>query len=316
MDKKSNINLPNFKLDDFFTTQEQRDDNKKEKIENIEISLIDSFPNHPFKVVENDDLRKLEESINSNGVLEPIIVREKGERYEIVSGHRRKRASELIGNKSIPCIVRNMTDDEATIYMVDSNMHREFLLPSEKAKAYKMKLEAMKHQGIRSDLTLSPTGNKLRTAELIGAETGDSKNQVYRYIRLNELIPELLQMVDNSLLGEVPSIALRPAVELSYLKKNEQLLILDAIGYTEATPSHAQTIKFRKLSEINKLSDDKVQEIMCQEKPNQIPKIKLSEDKIRNVVPKNIRISNIEEFVIKACEFYGRHLKERNKNER
>ena len=185
MDKKSNINLPNFKLDDFFTTQEQRDDNKKEKIENIEISLIDSFPNHPFKVVENDDLRKLEESINSNGVLEPIIVREKGERYEIVSGHRRKRASELIGNKSIPCIVRNMTDDEATIYMVDSNMHREFLLPSEKAKAYKMKLEAMKHQGIRSDLTLSPTGNKLRTAELIGAETGDSKNQVYRYIRLN-----------------------------------------------------------------------------------------------------------------------------------
>ena len=315
MDKKSNIDRPNFNLDDFFTTQEQRDDKQKEKIENIDLSMIDCFPNHPFKVIENDELRKLEESINANGVLEPIIVREKGERYEIISGHRRKRASELIGNKSIPCIVRNMSDDEAIIYMVDSNMHREFILPSEKAKAYKMKLDAIKHQGSRQDLTSSPVGNKL-SSELRGAEAGGSKNQVYRYIRLNELIPELLQMVDNSVLGESPSIALRPAVELSYLKKDEQLLVLDSIGYTEATPSHAQTIEFRKLSDSNNLNEEKIREIMEQEKPNQVPKIKLSEDKIRSVVPRNIRINNYEDFIIKACEFYGRHLKERDKCER
>ena len=312
MEKKSYIDHQTFKLDDFFTTQEQRDENKKEKIEIIDLDLIDDFPEHPFKVRENEDLIKLQESIKLNGVLEPIIVRKKGDRYEIVSGHRRKKASELIGKSEIPCIVRNMSDDEATIYMVDSNMHREFILPSEKAKAYKMKLDAMKHQGIRNDLTSFPVGNKLTSAETVGKEMGESKNQVYRFIRLNYLIPELLDMVDNSVLEQTPSIALRPAVELSYLKESEQKLVLDSINYTDSTPSHAQAIQFRKLSENNQLTEQKIDEIMSQEKPNQIPRISLSEDKIRKVIPKSLKINDMEDFVIKACEYYGRHLREKN----
>lgn len=312
MEKKSYIDHSMFKLDDFFTTQEQRDENKKEKIEIIKLDLIDDFPEHPFQVRENEELVKLQESIKVNGVLEPIIVRKKDDRYEIVSGHRRKKASELIGKGEIPCIVRNMSDDEATIYMVDSNMHREFILPSEKAKAYKMKLEAIRHQGIRNDLTSFPVGNKLTSAETIGKEMGESKNQVYRFIRLNYLIPELLDMVDNSVLEQTPSIALRPAVELSYLKEKEQKLILDAINYTDATPSHAQAIQFRKLNDENKLSEQKINEIMNQEKPNQIPRISFSEEKIRSVIPKNLKINNMEDFVIKACEYYGRHLREKN----
>ena len=307
MEKKSYIDHQTFKLDDFFTTQEQRDENKKEKIEIIDLDLIDDFPEHPFKVRENEDLIKLQESIKLNGVLEPIIVRKKDNRYEIVSGHRRKKASELIGKSEIPCIVRNMSDDEATIYMVDSNMHREFILPSEKAK-----LDAMKHQGIRNDLTSFPVGNKLTSAETVGKEMGESKNQVYRFIRLNYLIPELLDMVDNSVLEQTPSIALRPAVELSYLKESEQKLVLDSINYTDSTPSHAQAIQLRKLSENNQLTEQKIDEIMSQEKPNQIPRISLSEDKIRKVIPKSLKINDMEDFVIKACEYYGRHLREKN----
>lgn len=312
MEKKNYIDHPTFKLDDFFTTQEQRDENEKEKIEIIKLDLIDDFPEHPFKVRENEELIKLQESIKLNGVLEPIIVRKKDNRYEIVSGHRRKKASELIGKSEIPCIVRNMSDDEATIYMVDSNMHREFILPSEKARAYKMKLDAMKHQGIRNDLTSFPVGNKLTSAETVGKEMGESKNQVYRFIRLNYLIPELLDMVDNSALEQTPSIALRPAVELSYLKEHDQKLVLDAINYTDSTPSHAQAIQFRKLNDENRLTEQKINEIMSQEKPNQIPRISFSEEKIRNVIPKNLKINDMEDFVIKACEYYGRHLKEKS----
>lgn len=308
MEKRS-IDIPRG-IDSLFTTQEQRDDMKKEKIENIDISLIDNFVDHPFKVLENDDMRKLEESIYQNGVLEPIIVREKENRYEILSGHRRKYASELIGNKSIPCIIRNMSDDEAIIFMVDSNLHREFILPSEKAKAYKMKLDAVKHQG--KD-TLGPLGAKIRSDDLIGKESGDSGRQVQRYIRLNELIPDLLQMVDNAYLEESPTIALRPAVELSYLNKTEQEMVLDAIGYCDATPSHAQAIKLRKLSSENKLDELSVEDIMIQDKPNQIPKVKVSEDKIKEVIPKSIKINNMEEFVVKACEFYGNYLKNQNR---
>lgn len=314
--EKKNIDVPKFQVDDFFTTQEQRDENEKEKIENIELSLIDNFVNHPFKVVENEELRKLEESINSNGVLEPIIVRQKEDRYEILSGHRRKYASELIGNKTIPCIVRNMSDEDAIVFMVDSNMHREFILPSEKAKAYKMKYDAIKKQGKRTDITSGPMGQKLNSRELLSQTVDDSARQIQRYIRLNELIPELLDMVDNSVINETPAIALRPAVELSYLKKEEQLLILDAIGYSDATPSHAQTIKIRKLSEVNKLTEEMIEDIMFESKPNQIQKIKLNEDKIRDVIPKNLRINNMEDFILKACEFYGRHLNEKSKSER
>ena len=229
---KENENKKLFELpagiDDLFSTQEQRDDAKKEKVEELDISLLDSFPEHPFKVLENEDLKKLQDSIKDNGILEPIIVRKKDDgRYEIVSGHRRKKACELNGLTKIPCLVRDMSDDDATIYMVDSNMHREVILPSEKAFAYKMKLEAMKHQGQRTDLTYSPVGTKLTSF----SEIEDTKTQIYRYVRLTNLIPKLLEYVDNLVLDkdDEPCIALRPAVELSYLTRDEQLMLLDNI---------------------------------------------------------------------------------------
>ena len=289
-----------FNLDDFYTSQEQRDEEKKEKVEEISIDLLDEFPNHPFKVLKNEELSKLEESIKDNGVLEPIIVRKKDDRYEIVSGHRRKLAR--------PCIVRDMNDDEATIYMVDSNMHRETILPSEKAKAYKMKLDALSHQGQRNDLTSARVGHKSR--DMIAEENGESREQVRRYIRLNELIPELLDMVDNK------EIAFNPAVELSYLKKKEQEVLLDTMNYCDATPSHAQAIILKKLSQNGELNDEKIVDLMEQEKPNQISKIKIREDKIQSVIPKNLRIDNYEDFVVKACEYYGRHLIKNREQER
>ena len=308
MEKKSILDPMPFTVDSFFTTQEQRDEEKKEKVEEISIDLLDEFPNHPFKVLKNEELSKLEESIKDNGVLEPIIVRKKDDRYEIVSGHRRKLASTLVGLKSIPCIVRNMNDDEATIYMVDSNMHRETILPSEKARAYKMKLDALSHQGQRNDLTSARVGHKSR--DMIAEENGESREQVRRYIRLNELIPELLDMVDNK------EIAFNPAVELSYLKKKEQEVLLDTMNYCDATPSHAQAIILKKLSQNGELNDEKIVDLMEQEKPNQISKIKIREDKIQSVIPKNLRIDNYEDFVVKACEYYGRHLIKNREQER
>jgi len=308
MEKKSILDPMPFTVDSFFTTQEQRDEEKKEKVEEISIDLLDEFPNHPFKVLKNEELSKLEESIKDNGVLEPIIVRKKDDRYEIVSGHRRKLASTLVGLTSIPCIVRDMNDDEATIYMVDSNMHRETILPSEKAKAYKMKLDALSHQGQRNDLTSARVGHKSR--DMIAEENGESREQVRRYIRLNELIPELLDMVDNK------EIAFNPAVELSYLKKKEQEVLLDTMNYCDATPSHAQAIILKKLSQNGELNDEKIVDLMEQEKPNQISKIKIREDKIQSVIPKNLRIDNYEDFVIKACEYYGRHLIKNREQER
>ena len=305
MEKKNILDPLPFKVDDFFTTQEQRDEAKKEKIEEIEIDLLDTFKDHPFKVLKNDDLSKLEESIKVNGVLEPIIVRKKDDRYEIVSGHRRKLASELIGLKTIPAIIRDMSDDEATIYMVDSNMHRESLLPSEKAKAYKMKLDALNHQGVTS----GQVGQKY-SRDLLADETNESSRQIQRYIRLNYLTPELLDMVDNN------KIAFNPAVEISYLKKSEQELLLEAMSYSDSTPSHAQTIILKKLSQEGKLTDDKILEIVEQEKPNQKPKIKISEEKLRSSIPKNIRIDNYEEFIFKAVDYYSRHLEKMKAQER
>jgi ParB family chromosome partitioning protein len=239
MERKSIIDPVSFKVDDFFTTQKERDEARKEKVEELNINDLVDFKNHPFKVVNNDDLKKLEESIKVNGILEPIIVRKKDDHYEIISGHRRKLASEIIGLKSIPCIIRDMTDDDAVIYMVDSNMHRESILPSEKAKAYKMKLDAINHQG----RTLSQVATKSDSAKEIGEEYGESRDQVFRYVRLNNLIPELLDKVDTK------EIAFNPAVEISYLKKQEQEMLLDAMNYCEATPSHAQTIILKKLSQ-------------------------------------------------------------------
>lgn len=305
MEKKNILDPLPFKVDDFFTTQEQRDEAKKEKIEEIDINLLDTFKNHPFKVLKNEDLNKLEESIKDNGVLEPIIVRKKDDRYDIVSGHRRKLASELIGLKTIPAIIRNMTDDEATIYMVDSNMHRESLLPSEKAKAFKMKLDALNHQGVSS----GQVGQKY-SRDILADETNESSRQIQRYIRLNYLTPELLEMVDNN------KIAFNPAVEISYLKKSEQEMLLEAMKYSDSTPSHAQTIILKKLSQEGKLTDDKLLEIIEQEKPNQKPKVKISEEKLKSIIPKNIKIASYEDFIFKAVDYYSKHLEKLKAQER
>ena len=303
---KQKMHLP--KLDDLFTTEEERVRNNSELITEINISDIDNFPNHPFKVIDNDELFQMSESIKEKGVIVPALVRPKEDgRYEMVSGHRRKRASELAGLDKIPCIVRDLSDDEAIIAMVDSNMQREEILPSERAFAYKMKLEAMTHQGKRNDLTSDQVGPKLRSNTLLSNEVGDSETQIKRYIRLTYLIPELLEKVDNK------EIAFNPGVELSYLKEEEQYAILDCMEYNDCTPSHAQTIIMKRMSQEGTLNEDKIDEILSQEKPNQIPKIRLNENRIRSVLPKNVGNDQIENFVIKAIEFYSNHLRNRDR---
>ena len=306
------MHLP--KIDDLFTTQEERDSANLEKIVNINLNEIDDFPEHPFKVVENDEMKDMMESIQDKGVLVPTIVRKKEDgRYEMISGHRRKKASELLNLETLPCIVRDLTNDEATIIMVDSNLQREKILPSEKAFAYKMKLEAIKHQGIRTDLTSVPMAQKSdskSSRQMIAEQVGESQDQVRRYIRLTELVPELLEMVDNE------KIAFRPAVELSYLTQDEQYQLLDCIEYTEATPSLAQAIKLKKLSQNNKLTTDDIDEIMSQRKPNQIETYKFDKDRIRGVLPRNIEEEKIEDFVVKSIEFYSKYLKQKELNVR
>ena len=303
----------NFNLDDFYTTQEQRDEEKKEKIEEIDISLIDNFKNHPFKLLENEELKSLEESIKSNGLMEAVIIRPKDNgRYEMVSGHRRLLACKNMGLQNIPCRIRNLTDDEAIIYMVDSNLHREKILPSEKAFAYKMKLEALNHQGKRNDLTSGQHDQKL-SREALAEESNDSERQIQRYIRLTFLIPELLQMVDNAELKESPSIALTPAVELSYLKKNEQSYLAEYISFNLVTPSLAQAIKLRELSINGLLSQDNIESLLDEPKANQVLKFKINEDKLYNVVPKSITRDRLEDFVMKACEHYSKYLKQKDR---
>lgn len=296
------------KLDDLFTTEEERVKNNSELITEIDISNIDNFPDHPFKVIENEELLQMSESIKEKGVIVPALVRPKEDgRYEMISGHRRKRASELAGLEKIPCIVRELSDDEAIIAMVDSNMQREEILPSERAFAYKMKLDAMNRQGKRTDLTFSQVGIKFNSYEELSEQSGDSRNQIHRYIRLTHLIPELLEKVDNK------EIAFNPGVELSYLKEEEQYALLDCIDYNDCTPSHAQTIIMKKLSQEGKLDEDKIDDILSQEKPNQIPKIKFNESRIRSVLPKNVGNDQIENFVVKAIEFYSNHLRNRDR---
>lgn len=305
--KKQDIPMP-FKLDDFFTTQEERDEEQREHVEQIDLNLIDDFKDHPFKVIDNDELKSLEESIRNSGVLSPAIVRKKEDgRYEMVSGHRRKFACNKLGLGTIPCIVKDLSDDEATIFMVDSNLQREKLLPSEKAFAYKMKYDAMKHQGRTSD----QLGPKLTTEE-IGDEHGVSSTQVKRYIRLTYLVPELLEMVDNSELKVSPAIAFNPAVELSYLQEDEQRDLVDFIDDEESTPSLSQAIQMKKLSQSNELDLDTIHDIMSQQKPNQVAKFKIHEDKLFEVIPKNIERDNVEDFVLKACSFYTKHLRQRD----
>ena len=305
-----------FNLDDFYTTQEQRDDEKKEKIENIDIKLIDNFKDHPFKVLDNDELRTLEDSIKTNGLMEAVILRPKKDgRYEMISGHRRLLACKKLGLESIPSRVRNLTDDEAIIYMVDSNLHREKLLPSEKAFAYKMKLEAMKHQGtyLQDDETSRQLGDKLKSVDILSSKSEDSARQIHRYIRLTYLIPELLQMVDNAELKENPSIALNPAVNLSYLTKEEQKMLAEYIEFNLVTPSLEQAIKLKELSKGGILKEENIETLLDVPKANQIQKFKINEEKLFDVVPKNIERDKLEDFVIKACEFYSKHLRNKER---
>ena len=299
-------------LDDLFSTQEQRDSADLEKVVDISLKDITDFPNHPFKVVDDDEMDKMRQSVEENGIVHPILVRPTNDgKYELISGHRRKRASELANKDTIPCIVRELSDDEATIIMVDSNMQREEILPSEKAFAYKMKLEAIRRQSGRpkKENCRQPVGN-FESADIIGQENGESGRQVQRYIRLTELIPELLEKVDKKY------IAFLPAVELSYLTEEQQYTLLDCIEYNDATPSHAQAIKLKKMSQAGTLTEDDIDDILSQEKPNQIPKMKFDEGRIRSVLPKNIEEPKIEDFVVKAIEHYSKYLRQRDMSAR
>ena len=303
--KELEMSIPKISFDELFTTQKQRDEAKLEKVQNISLDLIDEFPNHPFKVLDNDEMDKLVDSIKeSNGVLVPSIVRKKNNgRYEMVSGHRRMRASQLLGLETIPSIVKNLTDDEATIIMVDSNIQREKLLPSEKAFAYKMKMDAMKHQG---KSTSGQVVQKLESADLLGKENDESGRQVRRYIRLTYLIPELLDMVDKE------KIALGPAISLSYLNEDYQNSLLDYIQYFDATPSQGQANELKRLFQNNELEVHRIKEIMMKEKPNQVEKIKLDASRIREVLPRSVREDKIEDYVVKAIVHYEKYLKQKN----
>ncbi len=300
-EKEEKMHFP--KIDDFFTTQEERDEQKLEKVEKIAVSSISNFPNHPYQVKDNEEMEDFVENIKQKGVIHPVIVRPKEDgTYEMISGHRRKRACELAGIKEIPAIVRDMSDEDAIIYMVDSNKQRERILPSEKAFAYKMKLEAMKRQGQRNDLTTSvPTAQKLEgktSREILGEEMGESQDQVRRYIRLTELIPELLQLVDDE------KMKLRPAVEISYLTKSEQEYVFEAMEYNEVFPSHPQARELKKLSIEGKLTDDEIDRIMSEEKPNQKENIKFSVDKVRGYFPKEYTPTEMQNIIVKLLENY------------
>ena len=303
--RKSDFTLPT--LDDLFSTQELRDDAKLSKIRDIPLELIDDFPDHPFKVRDDEDMIQLVESVKERGVITPATVRQKEDsRYELISGHRRKRACELAGFEALRCEVVDLDRDAATVLMVESNYQRSQILPSEKAFAYKMRLEAIKRQGQRSDLTLSPVGTKFdRSSEAITEETGDSRNQIHRYIRLTNLVQELLDLVDEG------KIKMRPAVELSYLDEDSQRAVVDEIDLNQCTPSHDQTIRMRKFFTEGKLTPEVVSAIMSEEKPNQREKIVLRGDKVRSLIPKNIPVSQTEDYVVKALEHYSRFLRQR-----
>ena len=310
--RKSDFTLPTF--DSIFSTQEQRDDAKLAKIRDIPISEIDDFPDHPFKVRDDEDMLQLVESVKERGVITPATVRQKEDgRYELISGHRRKRASELAGFETLRCEVVDLTREEATILMVESNFQRSQILPSEKAFAYKMRLEAMKRQGQRSDLTSSPVATKFgqgRSDTELAEQVGESKDTIRRYIRLTELVPELLEFVDEG------RIKMRPAVELSYLDEDCQRDVVEEIDLNDATPSHAQTIKMRKFFDEGKLTTEVISSIMSEEKPNQREKIVLRGDRVRQLIPKNVPLNQTEDFVCKALEHYNRFLKNRERDSR
>ena len=303
-ENKKNIKLAS--LDDLFSTEESRTEADKERIQDIPIAEIDNFPDHPFHVDIDDAMREMAESVKRFGVLSPAVARQKEDgRYELISGHRRKKACELAGIDKMPVIVRNMDRDEAIIFMVDSNLQRERLLPSEKAFSYKMKLDAMKRQGARADLTSSPLGTKLRSDAELAQRAGESRNQIQRYIRLTELIPDLLQMVDDG------KIAFRPAVELSYLTKEEQASLHEAMESEDCTPSLAQAIKIKKFSQEDRLSDDVILSILSEEKPNQREVYRLPKERIDKYFPKGTPSEKVEEIICKALELYRRRERSR-----
>ena len=302
--RKSDFTLPT--LDDLFSTQELRDDAKLSKIRDIPLELIDDFPDHPFKVRDDEDMIQLVESVKERGVITLATVRQKEDgRYELISGHRRKRACELAGFEALRCEVVDLDRDAATVLMVESNYQRSQILPSEKAFAYKMRLEAMKRQAGRpSKDNLVPVGLNFSRVEL-SEQSGESQTQIQRYIRLTNLVPELLDLVDEG------KIKMRPAVELSYLDEDSQRAVVDEIDLNQCTPSHDQTIRMRKFFTDGKLTPEVVSAIMGEEKPNQHEKIVLRGDKVRSLIPKNIPVSQTEDYVVKALEHYSRFLRQR-----
>ena len=297
--------------DDLFQTDESRAEAKLSKIRDIPISEIDEFPGHPFKVLMDEDMEQLVESIKRNGVMTPATVRIKEDgRYELISGHRRKKACELAGLETLKCEVKELTRDEAIIVMVESNLQRSVILPSEKAFAYKMRLEAMDRQGKRSDLTSTPLVSKSRSNEELADRVGESREQIRRYIRLTELVPEILQMVDER------QIAFRPAVEISYLTEEQQYTLLEAMEYNDATPSLAQAIKMKKYNQDGKLTSEVIKSIMEEEKPNQKEKPAFRDERITKLIPKTVPRGQETDFVVKALEFYNRHLQRNKAHER
>lgn len=301
-------------LDDLFSTDESRAEAQLEKVVMLNPADISDFPNHPFKVKQDEAMAEMADSVKQYGVLVPALVRPKADGgYEMVAGHRRKCAATLAGITEMPCIIRNLTDDEATIIMVDSNLQRETILPSEKAFAYKMKLEAIKRQGERTDLTSSPLDKKLKgltSAQQVSQKSGDSQPQIYRYIRLTELIPPMLDMVDSG------KIAFRPAVELSYLSKEQQQSLYDTMECEDCTPSLAQAIKMKEFSRDGKLTEEVILSMMQEEKPNQREKPAFRDERITRLIPKSIPRGQETDFVIRALEFYNRHLQRRRDQER
>lgn len=303
MRKERNTDFMLNSLDDLFTSQNERDNGYLPNIQDIPLELLDDFPNHPFKVRDDEDMLKLIGSVSERGVLVPAIVRPKADgRYELISGHRRKRASECAEKKTLRCMVSDLDDDAATIIMVDSNIQRTDILPSEKAFAYKMKLDAMKHQGQRTDLTSRPVGKKLLSIEKLAEDVDESSRQIQRYVRLTYLVPELLEMVDAG------KIKMLPAVEISFLDEDAQRDLVDAIDTEDCTPSHAQAIRMKKMFNDGELDADKISEIMQEEKPNQKEKIVIPNKTVEKYIPKSIPAEKRQDYVCKALEHYGKYL--------
>ena len=309
MKNETKIDLGLTAYDEMFMTDQERAENKLPRIYDIPLTEIDDFPDHPFKVRMDEDMNQLVESVRDRGIINPILLRPKEDgRYEIVSGHRRRKACEIIGLPTIRAEIREMSRDEAIIMMVESNLHRTKILPSEKAFSYKMRMEALKRQGQRTDLTCGPLGHKLdgvKSRDIVAEEATDSARQIQRYIRLTELIPSLLQLVDDG------KIAMRPAVEISYLTKREQQLLAEAIDYADCTPSHAQAIRMRAFSKDGTLGPHVIENILDEEKPNQVERIRIRYTDAQKYLPSNVPFNKAGDYILKALEFYQRHQERR-----